>query len=207
MTPAIEQRGFATRSRSFLRWTRRFFFVTGTLAITYVALTLLHARLYQEVANDTLDQQINADEQAKAQLKVSLPRAAPKEGDLLGRIEIPRLGATVAILEGTTSRTLRLGVGHIMGTALPGEQGNVGIAGHRDTYFRALKDIRSGDEIQIQTATGLSHYEVDWVQIVAPGDTGVLAPSAKSELTLVTCYPFHFIGAAPERYVVHAQMK
>jgi sortase A len=129
-----------------------------------------------------------------------------KEGDVLGRIEIPRLGVKVAILEGTTSQTLRLGVGHIEGTALPGENGNIGIAGHRDTYFRALKDIRTNDEIQIQTATGLSRFAVDSVQIVDPGDIGVLAPSAEPALTLVTCYPFHFIGAAPKRFVVHAHI-
>jgi sortase A len=99
---------------------------------------------------------------------------------------------------------LNVGVGHIKGTALPGEQGNIGIAGHRDTYFRALKDIQSGDEIRIQTATGLSRYKVDRVQIVAPDDIQVLAPSASSAITLVTCYPFYFIGAAPQRYVVHA---
>jgi len=133
------------------------------------------------------------------------PLAAAKEGDVLGRIEIPRLGMTVAILVGTTSQTLRLGVGHIEGTSLPGEPGNIGISGHRDTYFRALKDIRAKDEIQIETATGLSRYEVESVQIVAPNDTGVLAPSAESTITLVTCYPFHFIGAAPERYIVRAR--
>lgn len=185
----------------FLRWTRRFCFVAGALAVSYVALTLLHARFYQEVANSTLEQQIHAEEQHK----VSSPRAVAKEGDVLGRIAIPRLGVTVAILEGTTSKTLRLGVGHIEGTAVPGERGNIGIAGHRDTYFRALKDIRINDEIQVQTATDLSRYGVDWVQIVAPGDTAVLAASAESAITLVTCYPFHFIGAAPERFVVHAR--
>jgi sortase (surface protein transpeptidase) len=105
--------------------------------------------------------QIDAQEQHRA----IPPLAAAKEGDVLGRIEIPRLGMTVAILEGTTSQTLRLGVGHIEGTALPGEPGNIGIAGHRDTYFRALKDIRAKDEIQIETATGLSRYEVESVQI------------------------------------------
>jgi sortase A len=112
---------------------------------------------------------------------------------------------SVAILEGTKSQTLRLGVGHIKGTALPGQPGNIGIAGHRDTYFRELKDIRTSDEIQIQTATGLSRYEVDWVHIVNPGDTDVLAPSAGSTITLVTCYPFHYLGTAPERFVVHAR--
>jgi sortase A len=146
-----------------------------------------------------MEQQMHANEQHNVSLAVA------KEGDVLGRIEIPRLGMTVAILEGTTAQTLRLGVGHIEGTAQPGEPGNIGIAGHRDTYFRALKDIRTSDEIRIQTATGLSRYEVDWVQITAPGDGGILTNSAGSSITLVTCYPFHFIGAAPERFVVHAR--
>jgi sortase A len=110
----------------------------------------------------------------------------------------------VAVLQGTTSQTLRLGVGHIQGTALPGEPGNIGIAGHRDTYFRGLKDIRRDDEIQIQTAIGLDKYKVDWVQITVPSDGSVLAPTTESALTLVTCYPFYYIGAAPKRFVVHA---
>jgi LPXTG-site transpeptidase (sortase) family protein len=179
---------------------RSFLFIIGALAVSYVALTLLHAKLYQEAAGNALKKQIDAREQHNA----GLPRVVAKEGDVLGRIEIPRLGMTVAVLEGTRAQTLRLGVGHIEGTALPGEPGNIGIAGHRDTYFRGLKDIHASDEIQIQAATGLSRYEVDWVRIVAPGDTGVLAPSAGSAITLVTCYPFHYIGAAPKRFVVHA---
>lgn len=201
MKTTTEQPVFATRGRIFLRWMQRFFLVTGMLAVSYVGLTLLRAKLYQENADDALNMQIEAQQQHRAMP----PQAAAKEGDVLGRIEIPRLGMTVAILEGTTQQTLRLGIGHIDGTALPGEAGNIGLAGHRDTYFRALKDIRIKDEIQIETASGLSRYEVESVQIVAPSDTGVLAPSAESTITLVTCYPFHFIGAAPERYIVRAR--
>ena len=200
MISTTERKRLAGRGRGFLRWTQGLFLIVGILALSYVAFTLLHARFYQEVANNTLDRQMRSEVQHNA----GLPRAAVKEGDVLGRIEIPRLGMSVAILEGTTSRTLRLGAGHIEGTALPGEPGNIGIAGHRDTYFRELKDIHASDEIRIQTATGLTRYEVDWIQITAPSDTAILAPSTKPAITLVTCYPFHFIGAAPERYVVHA---
>lgn len=96
-------------------------------------------------------------------------------------------------------------VRHIEGTALPGETGNSGIAGHRDTFFRELKDIQRNDEIQIQTATGLFRYQVDWMRVVEPGDTTVLEPSYKeSTVTLVTCYPFYFVGSAPKRVVVRA---
>jgi sortase A len=183
---------------------RVFLFIAGAIAVSFVALTLLNARLYQAAADSALDKQLNATEREAGLHEASLPSTLPREGDLLGRIEIPRLGMKVAILEGTTSPTLRLGVGHIGGTALPGENGNIGIAGHRDTFFRALKDIRAGDEIQIQTAASLSRFNVDQVQIVTPGDVGVLAQSAESAITLVTCYPFHYIGAAPKRFIVHA---
>ena len=204
MIRATEQQWFAERGQLFLRWMRSLLFITGALAVCYVALTLLHARLYQAAADNDLDKQMNATERGTGEHKASLPTTPPREGDLLGRIEIPRLGMKLAILEGTTSQTLRLGVGHIGGTALPGATGNIGIAGHRDTFFRALKDIRTGDEIQIQAAAGLSRFNVDQIQIVDPGDVGVLAQSPESAITLVTCYPFHYIGAAPKRFIVHA---
>jgi sortase A len=203
MISTTGQTRISRRRHTFLRFTQRFFVIAGTLALSYVAVTLLYARIYQKVANNTLEQQMHAQELHT----VSLPRSAVKEGDLLGRIEIPRLKVKVAIFEGTSSQTLRLGVGHIGGTALPGEPGNIGIAGHRDTYFRALKDIRPDDEIQIQTATGVARYAVDWIQITAPGDSDILPHKSGSALTLVTCYPFYFVGSAPERYVVHAHTK
>jgi sortase A len=174
--------------------------ISGTLALFYVAITLISSRIYQNNAMLILDKQIQVKEQRKEeQIKSTF-----KEGDLVGRIDIPRIGVSVAVLQGTTSRTLRLGVGHISGTALPGERGNIGIAGHRDTYFRALKDIRKDDEIQLQTSTGIVRYVVDWNQITVPSDVGVLAPTAESSLTLITCYPFYYIGAAPKRFIVHA---
>jgi sortase A len=200
MIPVTERQSFVVHNRLLLRWTRNLLFLLGALAVSYVGLMLVHARQFQEVANSTLEQRMQVEEQRKE----SLPGSATKEGDLLGRLEIPQLGMKVAILEGTTSQTLAVGVGHIKGTALPGEQGNIGIAGHRDTYFRALKNIHPGDEIRIQTTSGLSRYKVDRFEVVAPGDVSVLASSAASAITLVTCYPFHFIGAAPQRFVVHA---
>jgi sortase A len=197
---ATEKQRHTVRSNQFLRWARGLLFLAGTLAVCYVSLTLLDATLYQEDAIKTLEKQISTQ-----QHNVSRSTIMAKPGDVLGRIEIPRLGVMIAILEGTSAQTLRLGVGHIKGTALPGEPGNSGIAGHRDTFFRPLKDIRTDDEIQIQTATGLSRYQVDWVRIVAPDDTGVLHLAASSSITLITCYPFQLIGAAPRRFVVHAQ--
>jgi sortase A len=205
MMQATESDEFATRSRVFLRWTQALLFIAGALAIGYVALMLLDARLSQQAANSDLDAQIAAVDAGHEDQQATPIRTQVKEGDVLGRIEIPRLGLMVAILEGTTSRTLRRGVGHITGTALPGDAGNIGVAGHRDTYFRGLKDIHASDEILVQTAAGLSKYQVDWVRIVAPDDTGALAPSNDSALTLVTCYPFYYVGPAPKRFIVHAR--
>jgi sortase A len=189
------------RGWRLLGWVRGFLLIFGVAALSYVAYVLLHSRFYQQQANDALDQEI----QAGGRSADSLTGRTVKEGDVLGRISIPRIGITVAILQGTKSKTLQLGVGHIRGTPLPGEGGNVGIAGHRDTWFRNLKDIHTGDDIQIETVAGSSQYKVDWVQIVAPNDMGVLAPSAESAITLVTCYPFYYVGPAPERFVVHAR--
>ena len=124
----------------------------------------------------------------------------------LGVIEIPSLGLQVPILEGTDDLTLDRGVGHIAGTALPGEAGNIGIAGHRDGFFRGLKDIHVGDRIDLQSQPGNSHYRVDEVQVVSPDDVSVLEPRTKPSLTLVTCYPFYFVGSAPSRYIVHATL-
>ena len=201
MISTTKQHSLKVRGRLFIRWTGSILFITGALTLSYVALTLLYAQHYQKAAGNALDKQIDAEERHKA----ALPPAVAKEGDVLGRIEIPRLKLQVAILEGTTAHTLRLGVGHIDGTAFPGTGGSIGIAGHRDTYFRSLKDIRRNDEILLQTAAGIFRYEVDWIRITDPADGGILAPTADSGLTLVTCYPFHYIGAAPERYVIHAR--
>jgi len=129
----------------------------------------------------------------------------PRSGDLIGRIEIPRLHMSDAVLEGTTPRVLRVAAGHIRGTALPGATGNVGIAAHRDTLFRPLRNIRRTDEIVVTTSYGTFRYVVDKVEIVDPSDVQVLHRTSDPELTLVTCYPFTYIGPAPKRFIVHAR--
>jgi sortase A len=124
----------------------------------------------------------------------------------LGVLEISRVQLHVPVLEGTDDLTLDRGVGHIPGTAPLGEAGNVGIAGHRDGFFRELKDVHVGDTIDVYTQRGRSRYVVDEIRIVSPDDVSVLAPRGKPSLTLVTCYPFYFVGSAPSRYIVHATM-
>jgi sortase A len=200
MMTTSEAQKSVTYGGLFLRCTRMLLFLSGALAISYVGVTLLHAKLYQKAADITLEKEISAQQQHR----VTLSAAVVSQSGVLGRIEIPRLGMTIAILEGTSAQTLRLGVGHIKGTTLPGGQGNSAIAGHRDTFFRPLKDIRANDEIRIQTVSGISRYQVDWVRVVAPEDTEILGPASRPSITLITCYPFHLIGAAPQRFVVHA---
>ena len=108
------------------------------------------------------------------------------------------------IQEGTARQTLQRGVGHIQGTSLPGQSGNVGLAGHRDTFFRKLRNIHQGDEIKVSTLTGVFWYRVDLISIVEPQDSQVLRDPGDI-LTLVTCYPFGFIGPAPKRFIVRAR--
>jgi sortase A len=127
-----------------------------------------------------------------------------KSGDFIGQIDVPRIGISAVILEGSDDRALRLGVGHIPGTALPGDRGNIGLAGHRDTFFRALRKIRPSDEIRLSTIRDSYRYIVDWQKVVDPKDTAVLDDSDQQILTLVTCFPFYFVGSAPERFIVRA---
>ena len=124
----------------------------------------------------------------------------------VGKIEIPALGLATRVLEGDDARTLRLAVGHIPGTAVPGPSGNVGLAGHRTTFFRSLQKINVGDEIRYSTRAGSFTYRVVSLRVVLPSAIEVLDSTPHPTLTLVTCYPFHSIGAAPMRFIVHAEM-
>ena len=124
---------------------------------------------------------------------------------ILGRIEVPRLGISVLVAEGTSGGVLRRAAGHVEGTALPGQTGNVGISAHRDTFFRPLRNVRKNDAITLNTLRGVYEYRVVSTKIVDPADVGVLAASGGESLTLVTCYPFYFIGPAPSRFIVRAE--
>jgi sortase A len=131
---------------------------------------------------------------------------AVRNGELVGRLIIPRLHLRATVREGAGEDTLAVALGHIPGTAWPGQNGNVGVAGHRDTLFRALRKIAKQDQIQFQTLAGSYQYEVESTAIVPPGDMGVLAPGEQPEITLVTCYPFDYVGSAPDRFVVKARL-
>ena len=131
---------------------------------------------------------------------------ASKFGSPLALLTIGSLSLQVPVFEGTDEPVLNRGVGRIAGTAKPGEAGNIGIAGHRDGFFRCLKDIEIGDRIELGAQGQKSTYTVDRIRVVNPEDVSVLLPRDRPALTLVTCYPFYFIGSAPQRFIVHASM-
>ncbi len=130
-------------------------------------------------------------------------RLAP--ASMIGRLRIPRIGLTAMVAEGIGSGTLRRAVGHLPGSAYPGDPGRTILAGHRDTFFRGLQRVRRGDDIELTTREGPVEYRVASTSIVPPRGTGVLTGGPDAQLTLITCYPFEYIGPAPLRFVVRAE--
>jgi len=130
-----------------------------------------------------------------------------KKDEPFAVLKIDKLRIRVPVFDGTDDLTLNRGVGRIIGTARPGETGNIGIAGHRDGFFRGLKDISVGDEIDLATTDSKATYIVDQIEIVSPSDVRVLQPRSSPSMTLVTCYPFYFVGDAPKRFIVHASLR
>ncbi|MGA3130212.1 MAG: class D sortase [Terracidiphilus sp.] len=133
--------------------------------------------------------------------------AANAKDATLAVLEIPKIHLVAPVLEGTDGPTLNHAVGRIAGTSLPGEHGNIGLAAHRDSFFRGMKDLKPGDAIELRTHGRSDTYTVDHVEIVTPREVRVLAPQARPALTLVTCYPFYFVGSAPQRFVVTADLE
>lgn len=130
-----------------------------------------------------------------------------RAGRWLARLEGPSVHLRATVLEGSDGGTLARAAGHIENTALPGENGNIGIAGHRDTVFRPLRRIKVGDELKLRTSNRTYTYRVSRTSIVDPHEVHVLAPTGEPTLTLVTCYPFTFIGKAPRRFIVQAKLQ
>lgn len=174
----------------------------------YVAFVIIDTWLFQKEELGHLRKMVTERQQEPPQILRDSPKRPPVvnlEG-LIGLIEIPRLGLSSIVVEGTSGLVLRRAVGHISGTALPGEEGNVGLSGHRDTFFRQLRDIQLDDRITLTTPQGGYQYTVVSTQIVDPSDVTVLDPDGESELlTLVTCYPFSYVGPAPQRFIVRAE--
>ncbi|HET9269187.1 MAG TPA: class D sortase [Vicinamibacterales bacterium] len=178
----------------------RLLLLVALAAFGYVAGSVGGAALYQDYESKQLDAVLRGAQPA------AQAHAPAAERRVLGRLEIPTLGVSTIVREGEDARTLQLAVGHIAGTALPGAAGNMGLAGHRDTFFRRLREIDPGDVIRLVAVDGTYTYVVDSTQIVDPDDLWVLDPTPEPSLTLVTCYPFTYLGAAPERFIVRARL-
>jgi sortase A len=194
-----------------LKWVQRALFAGAVLFLGYCGFALADGWIFQRRESADLDRLLGEQRAVSSGTfrpeSSALPNGASAVATdgLIGRLEIPRLGLSAVVVEGIGKTTLRRAVGHIPGTALPGQPGNVGISGHRDTFFRPLKDLKIKDEIQFSTLNGDFRYVVESLVVVDPNNLGVLALSSENLLTLVTCYPFYYIGAAPKRFVVRAR--
>lgn len=203
-----------------LRWLERWLFLIAALCLGAYAWAAADARLFQVFEEWRLERRLAGSATASmasntagtlppAETAAGSARPVPPgpiaPGESLGRLEVPRLGLAVIVAAGVDNKTLRRAAGHIPGTALPGETGNVGIAGHRDSFFRPLKDIAAGDQVVLTTPYGTFLYEVESTQIVGPRRVDVLDPTPEPALTLVTCYPFYYVGSAPKRFIVRAR--
>lgn len=200
------------------RTARLLLLVIGVVCLGIYCYSYVYRTAYQLYEGWRFDHEAPAPSPASspepnpAALPVVLPdpdRGSPSPSStaamgIVGRISIPRLHLSAIVEEGVDDRTLSRAVGHIPGTALPGQAGNVGIAGHRDTFFRALKDLQPQDEIDFTTRAGHFHYVVESLRVVEPDNVSVLKPQGGETLTLVTCFPFQYIGNAPRRFIVHA---
>ncbi len=176
--------------------------VAGLLALGYWAYEQASARLFQarEAAHFPA-----APKAEPRPAEAGFQPEYPSTGSTIAMLEIPRLGLSTVVIEGAEERELKLGPGHIKGTPFPGGGGNIGIAGHRDTVFRPLRFIRINDPINVIAHQQEYQYRVVSTQIVGPRDVQVLYPTGRETLTLVTCYPFDFVGAAPKRFIVRAE--
>ena len=189
-------------ARRILRWTERGLITCAVVMLAYCGFVLLDTWAFQRREQRQLDQRLIGRIASPTSQKELPPAAA---GGLIGRIEIGRLGLSVMVIEGTGAKALRRAAGHIAGTALPGQPGNIGISAHRDTFFRPLRNIRQDDIITLTTMGGEYRYRVVSTRVVNPSGVEVLGPSQTEVLTLVTCYPFYFVGSAPQRFIVRAE--
>lgn len=187
-----------------MRTLERLLLIVGVLALSWYATAHVVAAREQAALSREL-------ETARAAAAESRPHdAVPvrlQTRALVGRIEVPRIKLSAVAREGVDVRTLRGSVGHVPGTSLPGDAGNAAFAAHRDTFFSPLKFIRAGDQIVITTPDGVHRYAVTGTRVVDPSDVSVLQPMAGRRLTLITCYPFDYVGSAPKRFIVQAELQ
>jgi len=200
-----------------LKSVERVLFGGGVALLSLCAITYFGARVYSRLAITRFQSHSNVATGQGTQVDFSLwnpKRVQEYRTSLAQKVEEPsavlhieRIHLVVPVFEGTSDLTLNLGAGRITGTEHFGGTGNIGIAGHRDGFFRGLKDAAIGDIVQVETKSGSQTYVIDKLQIVDPDDVNVLEAGPTPALTLVTCYPFYFVGSAPQRYIVHASLR
>lgn len=212
-----------------MTWLARLLMAGGAATLAWCAFVMTDACIVHQTAHRRLESMRHAASSASARVE-TLPSPEPegqpeplpprameapsllaaivrpmaRPSDALGELSIPRLQFSAVVFEGTNNRTLRFGLGHVKDTPLPGEAGNVAIAGHRDSFFRRLRELREGDDVWVDTIDRRVRYHVTWLRVVDPREVSVLDPTSEPALTLVTCFPFQFVGPAPYRFVVRA---
>ncbi len=201
------------RWQAAVRVFERVLFAVGAGCLVFYAVACTSSSWFQAREQDAFAQALAARIQSEAPDHSDWSEArvrhyqevAGTPVQAMGRLDVPDAGLSVMLLEGTDEITLNRAVGHIEGTALPGEPGNLGIAGHRDGFFRGLQHVEVGDTLSLTTLDGVAEYAVESIEIVAPSAVEVLAPTEDPSITLVTCYPFYYVGDAPQRYIVHGR--
>lgn len=181
-------------------------FLMSRAALLSFRAHLLQPTIVQAAKSQSEDPKVNFSLWSVKRIQAYKESLAAKFEAPIAVLTIPRIGIEVPVFTGTDDLTLNRGAGMIAGTASPGQTGNMGIAGHRDGFFRGLKDIRVGDQVELFAAQDKFVYAVEDITIVDPSDVTVLRPRPRTSLTLVTCYPFYFVGDAPQRYIVHASL-
>jgi len=191
--------------RGALRWLERMFFLIGGVIAIWCLIVILRAQYYARMPVPE-PPPIASALPGEAGDDRSVEAPARERGSWVARLEAPSVALAATVLEGSDEGTLSRAAGHIESTVFPGERGNVGIAGHRDTVFRPLRRLHVGDALRLTTGDRIFQYRVSGTRIVSPEDVYVLNSTGTSEMTLVTCYPFEFIGHAPRRFIVRADL-
>jgi sortase A len=192
-----------------MRWLEYCLCLAGCGALGYCLFAIGSALIFQAHAARMFEEvrAVASPVEAKphaARMATAPNSPLPAGHAVLGRLEIARIGISAMVLDGTDAATLRIGLGHIPETPEPGLGGNTAVAGHRNTFFRALRRIQTGDSIAFETLRGSYIYRVSSIEVVDPTDLAILQSHQKPELTLITCYPFSYLGHAPKRFIVHA---
>ena len=205
------------------RWAADLLMLVGIASMLLFAWSLLDGTYYQHTQKILFEKQVAEGDDPGIAKQIALPDPPPRPSVafqllskpprppardplLIGELDVPRLGLSVMVREGMDAATLRRAVGHVPSTALPGQLGNFVMIAHRDTFFRPLRDLEKGDTVQIVTTRGRFSYTVESLEVVAPEGVRLTAPKAEAIATLITCFPFNYVGTAPRRFVARARL-